>query len=213
MRPILSREPYSVGAGIERFGRERISMRILLILPVALMILAASGAQAQATDPYQWVGFTTTTFDGSGNGFGFTLMTSACRADFGGGARMCKSSEYMDSDTLNPTGIPVEGAWLRPSWRPVTATTSGAGFTMALDESGVKSDPARLSCNGWISASSNSTGLALRGASGGFNPENCSQSRPVTCCKPTPVAEPSASLSLPVGAVCLAGLSMLKGGA
>ena len=92
-------------------------MRLMLIIPAALMILAASAAQAQATNPYQWVGFTTTTFDGSGNGFGVTSMTTQCRADFGPGARMCKSSEYMDSDTLNPSGIPEDGAWLRPSWR------------------------------------------------------------------------------------------------
>ena len=46
-------------------------MRLILILLAALMILAASSAQAQTTDPYQWVGFTTTAFDGDGNGLGF----------------------------------------------------------------------------------------------------------------------------------------------
>ena len=108
-------------------------MRLLLILSAALMILAATAHHAQAADPYQWVGYTTTAFDGSGNGFGFTLMTSACRADFGPGARMCKSSEYMDSDTLNPSGIPVDGAWLRPSWRGFAGATSRLALDPRLD--------------------------------------------------------------------------------
>ena len=58
---------------------------------------------------YQWVGVTTVAYDGSGNGLGFTGMTSQCRADFGPGARMCKSEEVTDSDTLNFNAIPAVG--------------------------------------------------------------------------------------------------------
>jgi len=177
-------------------------MRLMIILAAALMILAASGAQAQATDPYQWVGFTTTTFDGSGNGFGFTSMTTQCRADFGPGARMCKSSEYMDSDTLNPSGIPADGAWLRPSWR-------GFSEGRALDESGVARALPDLACEGWNNTAPE--GLILT-PNGSFGHESCATARPVTCCAPVPIPEPAASLSLPIGAMGLAGLSMLKGG-
>ena len=180
-------------------------MRYLLILSAAFLILAASGAQAQAADPYQWVGFTTTTFDGSGNGFGFTLMTAQCRADFGPGARMCKSSEYMDSDTLNPSGIPVDGAWLRPSWRGFSGTGG-----IALDESGVRGEVgSNLSCQSWTAVSDNN-GLTVT-PGGSFAQDICATARPVACCKPTPVPTPSASLSLPIGALGLVGLSMLKG--
>ena len=34
-------------------------MRYVLLLTASLVILATSADQAQATDPYQWVGFTT----------------------------------------------------------------------------------------------------------------------------------------------------------
>jgi hypothetical protein len=48
-------------------------------------------------------------------------------------------------------------------------------------------------------------------ASGGIGRDGCHEPRPVACCKPTPIPEPSASLSLPIGAMGLVGLSMLKG--
>ena len=182
-------------------------MRFILILLAALMIVAATASYAQATDPYQWVGYTTNTFDGSGNGLGFVVMTSACRADFGAGARMCKSSEYMDSDTLNPSGIPVDGAWLRPSWRGFAGATS----RLALDETGVEASSRELTCIWWGDNNNSFRGLVLD-AGGGFARRSCDVQRPVTCCAPVPVAEPSASLSLPIGTVGLAALAALKGG-
>ena len=118
----------------------------------------------------------------------------------------------MDSDTLNSIGIPAEGCWIRPSWRPVTATTSGAGFTRALEETGQANDRRNLTCSGWSSKSGSNRALVIQ-PTGGFSGENCDIPRPVTCCAPVPIPEPSASLSLPIGAVGLAGLSMLKGGA
>ncbi len=129
-------------------------MRLILNLTASLMILAAAAAQAQAADPYQWVGFTSQDFDGVGNGFGFTLMTAQCRVDFGPGARMCKSSEYMDSDTLNPSGIPVEGAWIRPSWRGLYGADP-----QALDESGWSGNTRDLSCSGWSFTNASRRGL------------------------------------------------------
>ena len=145
---------------------------------------------------------------GSGNGFGFVGMTTACRADFGPGARMCKSSEYMDSDTLNPIGIPVNGAWLRPSWRGFAKPTTSFDAVRALDESGVQAQPVDLTCKNWLN--NFDRGLIL--ASGGFSSGTCDVQRPVTCCAPVPVAEPSASLALPLGTAWLAGLAAMKGG-
>ena len=56
-------------------------MRFLLILSFALLILAATASRTQAADPYQWVSYTTQTFDGAGNGYGFDGMTTQCRAE------------------------------------------------------------------------------------------------------------------------------------
>jgi hypothetical protein len=194
-----------MGTGIEKFGLERISMRFIItrtVLLVVLSVLATGVARAQ-TDPYQWVGNTSI---GYTCGDGFLLMTTQCRADFGPGTRMCKSEEIMDSDTLNPNGIPMDGCWLRPSWRP---HTNGDNIILALDESGVVGAPSSLTCGGWRNAG---LGLTIQ-PDGSFTLRSASETRPVACCKPTPVAEPSAALSLPIGAMGLVGLSMLKGSA
>jgi hypothetical protein len=188
-----------------------------MILAFALLVVSLPAA-AQTTDactvdngihvgspacPYQWVGATTVAYDGTGNGLGYTAMTSQCRADFGPGARMCKSEEVMDSDTLNLNQIPVEGCWLRPSWRPLQYAN---GAQWALDESGRIADPHRLSCVGWIAGpDSNVTGLALTQI--GVTLAACVEARPVACCKPTPVPAPTSSLTLPIGAASLASLA------
>ena len=120
----------------------------------------------------------------------------------------------MDSDTLNLNAIPVNGCWVRPTFQPVA--TGNTIYTPSLDVSGAflvgtsgTNFPDDFSCNGWSEASSSSRGLTLTG-SGGFGKQNCSDARPVACCKPTPIPEPSASLSLPVGVMGLAGLAAMK---
>lgn len=176
------------------------------LLLLAVVFLSGS---AFAADPYQWVGVTSVAFTGDGNGLGFVGMTTQCRADFGPGARMCTSQEILESDTLNPNAIPPDGCWARPSWAP-----NGIGV---LDESGSYASAATtLSCQSWTSNGAGSSGLALmpNGSIGWFSQAggqiSCDQSRPVACCKPTPVPTPSASNSLPIGAAGLLGLSFLK---
>jgi hypothetical protein len=186
-------------------------MRLMLmrtVLLAALLTVAAATSHAQ-TDPYQWVGITSLAFTGNGNGTGFVGMTSQCRADFGPGARMCKSVEVMDSDTLNFNAIPSVGCWLRPTWSPI----GGDSFGGLLDESGVVQEPFLMTCQAWTTAAfAGPEGLILTPA-GGFDHEACSVARPVACCKPTPIPAPSASLSLPIGVGALAALASMKGGA
>ena len=157
--------------------------------------------------PYQWVGATSITFDGrgdigSGTLLGFVGMTTQCRADFGAGARMCTSAEILNSDSLNFNAIPAGGCWLRPSW----ALAAGS---VAVDESGYSAGPSGLACLGWNGVGQ---GLHLKDT-GSIDQTGCTTILPVACCKPTPVPAPTSSLTLPIGAAALAGLSMLKGGA
>ncbi len=186
--------------------------RLVLITALTAILPLSAGAQDACTVdfgthvgspacPYQWVGVTSVAVDGSGSGLGFVGMTTQCRADFGPGARMCKSEEIMDSDTLNFNAIPVTGCWIRPSWRPIGGSS--------LDESGVAGGALSMSCVAWT-ATSGSNGLTLQ-PEGSFSTQFCGTSRPVACCKPFPVPAPSASLSLPIGVMGLVGLSMLKG--
>ncbi len=187
-------------------------MRIL-VLAVALVLLSAATAHAQATGscapqyvgspscPYQWVGITSVAFTGSGNGQGFVGMTSQCRVDFGPGARMCRSDEILRSDTLNPN-VAAGGCWVRPTYQP--------GFVGGvLDSSGTIIDNSLLACRGWTATAAG--GLTL--TPGGFIAGECSNAKPVACCKPIAVGEPQASLMLPTGVSVLAMLSILKGGA
>ena len=184
----------------------------MLARAVLFLVLALLPGIASAADPYQWVGATSIAVTGDGNGLGYVGMTTQCRADFGPGARMCKSEEVMDSDTLNPNAIPAAGCWIRPSWRL-------GDVGSALDESGATGSPLTMTCKRWTSANPMLYGLVLF-PNGGFSsdadpdgPTKCSISRPVACCKPTPVPAPSASLSIPIGAGALVWLSMLKGSA
>jgi hypothetical protein len=184
--------------------------RLFLIAAFAVVLPQLAGAQDACTVdsgvhvgspacPYQWVGATTATFSPLDDGLGFVGMTTTCRAEFGAGARMCTSKEIMDSDTLNLLAIPAGGCWVRPSW---------VG-SVGSDESGLNGNPGSLSCQ-------SGTALILD-AKGRFATSGCSTDNgaplPVACCKPTPIPEPSASLSLPMGALGLVGLSMMKGGA
>ncbi|MBW2501181.1 MAG: hypothetical protein JRF61_28195 [Deltaproteobacteria bacterium] len=191
--------------------------RSLLVL---ILLLTTAQAYAQETActvdagahvgtpacPYQFVGATSVLLNGAD---GFLMMTTQCRADYGPGARMCKTVEIMDSDTLDPNAIPERGCWVRPSWHPISTATEK---TRALDESGLSRDPAELSCKGW---SSNASGLYLH-PDGKFEVGGCGsqdKARAVACCKPIPVAEPITLFSIPIGAGALAGLAGGKGGA
>lgn len=201
-------------------------MRFALIL--LLVLVSSSSAVAQAIGscapsdvgspscPYQWVGATSVEFTGDGNGLGLVGMTTQCRADFGPGARMCKSEELMDSDTLNPNAVPQQGCWVRPSWRP--------GGNSGLDESGTEGGGESMSCRGWTVANAVQSGLTLLPGGGlatrTTNPQSdettpisCNTARPVACCKPIAVGEPQASMMLPTGVGMLAMWSMMKGGA
>ena len=64
------------------------------ILGIVAALVFAVGAQAQTTDPYQLVGFTTQPFPG---GSGVLTFTLACQADFGPPARMCTSVEVAET--------------------------------------------------------------------------------------------------------------------
>jgi len=135
--------------------------------------------------PYQWVGATSISFDGSGNGLGFVGMTTQCRADFGPGARMCTSKEIMESDTLDPNAIPAEGCWVRPVLLSIAWQTDVSGAKELAGDG--------MSCHGWSFSSSGLKGLRLTSA-GGFDSRGlgsrCSQVLPIACCKPTPIPVP-----------------------
>jgi hypothetical protein len=180
--------------------------RVALITVV--FALSATSIQAQAADPFQWVGVTTTNFDGDD---GFLSMTTACRTDFGSAARMCSSVEILESNTLIPD---IRECWVRAVFQPVATGTLPAA---TLDSSGVFLDglsrstgPENFTCNGWSTNSSNVNALVLK-PSGGFQVRGCGGNRPVACCAPVPVPEPAASLSIPVGAMGLMLLSSLRG--
>jgi hypothetical protein len=194
------------------------------VLAALVTLLVGASAHAQATVspcttfgpgspscPYQWVGVTSVAFTGDGNGLGFVGMTTQCRADFGAGARMCKSDEIQNSDSLNPNSIPASGCWVRPSWR-------GWESGRALDDSGVTGlangglagSGDAMSCFNWSINDSAFNGLVLS-SSGSTHTAGCQNPRPAACCKPIAVGEPQASLMLPTGVGVLAVLSVLKG--
>jgi len=178
------------------------------VVITASFAFSASSVHAQAADPYQWVGTTTQTFNGNS---GFLSMTTACRADFGAGARMCSTVEILESTTLTPN---VEECWVRPVFQPIG---NGSLSVMVLDATGVYLDgqdggtqPQNFTCNGWTNASSSRNGLVLR-VSGGFEIKQCGGNRPVACCAPIPVPEPNASLAIPTGVLGMVLLSSIRG--
>lgn len=180
-------------------------MRLAILLAPALLLSAPALAQ---TDPYQWVGNTTTLYDGAGNGLGFVGMTSQCRAEFGAGARMCTSQEILESDTLNFNAFAPSGCWVRPIYQP---HGNGTGTVSTLDASGrgqnggFGSNDGTMSCQGW--SATIQYGLSVN-AAGGFEPALCSQTRAIACCSPTPVPGPTSSL--PIGTLGIAVLASLR---
>jgi hypothetical protein len=181
-----------------------------LVLSLLLSLVVVASAQAQ-NDPYQWVGLTSVDFTGDGNGLGFVGMTTQCRADYGAGARMCSSVEILQSDNLNPNAIPPEDCWVRAS---IAGFATGGSINFyAIDASGAFASASGLTCGQWGADTSPTAGNGLvLSDDGRFRTALCSESRPAACCKPTPVGEPISSLTIPIGAGALAGLSMLKGG-
>jgi len=194
--------------------------RALLLALLTLFAATASaqfdpscGTTAATMCPYQWVGATSIAFDGSGNGLGFVGMTTQCRADFGPGARMCTSEEILQSDTLNLNDIPSQGCWLRPVFQPVASSSSGLSLDAtgtSSDEPGIGQSEEDLACQSWSTTETGREGLVLLEA-GSFRIQSCEAPRPVACCKPTPIPTPTSSLGVPIGALGLVGLSMLRG--
>ena len=60
---------------------------------------------------FEFVGVTTATFDGSGNGGGWFAMTTACEAEFPG-SRMIYTDEYFE--TVSPPAFEQANAWAQP---------------------------------------------------------------------------------------------------
>lgn len=185
---------------------------IALLLPLSAYAQALGSCAPELIGspscPYQWVGATTVSFTGDGNGLGFVGMTTQCRADFGPGSRMCTSSEIINSDTLNPNSIPAQGCWVKPSPR-----LGDASALALLDDSGIRHQYYDLNCLGWRSSSSN-FGLTLTSDGVLISAEpaaSCSAAKPIACCKPIAVGEPQASMMLPAGVGVLAALSSLRG--
>jgi hypothetical protein len=204
-------------------------MRFLPLAALLFFIPLSAGAQDACTAdfgthigspacPYQWVGATTVRFDGSGqfelNGgvrVGFVGMTSQCRAEFGPGARMCRSGDILSSDTLNLNGIPQNGCWIAPS-------LVGGNYGYQLDATGGAVEgqfntsgntKTTLSCDGWRLGGSPYRGMSLL-ENGSFYASECATYRAVACCKPQPVPAPTSSLMLPIGVSGLAALSLIK---
>lgn len=184
----------------------RVSSLVVLVIVVSGLITAS--VQAQTADPFQWIGVTAAKFKGDA---GFLNLTAACRDEFGASARMCSSVEILESNTLIPD---IGECWVRAVFQPIATGSPGVA---TMDASGVYLDglsastsPENFTCDGWSSDSSNASALVLK-PSGGFAVRGCGTNRPVSCCAPVPVPEPSASLSIPAGAIGLMLLSSLRG--
>lgn len=159
----------------------------MLRMLVITMVLALAGAAQAQTDPYQFVGFSTATVQGDAGVFG---MTAQCQATFDATARMCTSVEVMETVVLPSSLPPNTSGWVRPVFVP---TGSGSGFV--IDAGGEQSSD--LSCRGWSTSYSGNSGLVVDD-DGRISTQNysshCNQARPVACCKPVPLPEPSALL-------------------
>jgi hypothetical protein len=103
--------------------------RLLFALVAALLIPISASAQ--------YVGVTSTTFDGGQGVFTYNIGCHAAHR----GSRMCTSTEVMN--TVNPpiVGSSGETAWVRPVHQP-----GGSVDLYLLDASGEKA----LSWDGWF---------------------------------------------------------------
>jgi hypothetical protein len=192
-----------LGLGLVGLASRRRTRALALVLPFALLI-GAESASARSSDPFQIVGVTSTSHLG---GEGVRTFTLACQADYGPAARMCTSEEVLQT-VVWP--VIEADAWVRP----VFVSTSGIGGA-EVDVSGVKGDSQYMSCYGWNDSTINYSGMtvttagAIRFSDVMGNGLRCDVPRRVACCKRVP--EPSAALSLPIGALGLAGLAAMKG--
>ena len=139
------------------------------LLLLAMTIGYAWQAHAQAA-PYQLVGFSSRNFRGDA---GVRGMTRGCQDDFGAAARMCTSTEALQ--TVAWPQADVSPAWLQP------VIVSGSTGT---DASGVNASAPRLSCAGWSQVAT--TGLTVDSV-GSFRTSDCNNARRVACCAPVPL--------------------------
>jgi len=147
-------------------------MRLKFVLVVvAVLAVTASAAQAgggATTDPVQLVGFTTATLKGDS---GVLAFTAACQNDFDAPARMCKSTEVLET-VVRPASL-TGTAWVLPVIVPVTNGTDASGAFAG--------SPAALSCNAW--SEGGGTGLSVD-ATGAMQPRDCGNTLSVACCEP-----------------------------
>jgi hypothetical protein len=120
----------------------------------------------------QLIGLTTETFTGDEGLLGFT---AACQAQYPG-TRLCTSQEVIRTTTI-PAGL-SGSAWV------LFTPTGGPGNGTIVDASGVTNSPHLLTCDGWIVAAGNTTGLAVEfsAQNGSFAAQLCSEPRKVSCC-------------------------------
>ena len=131
------------------------------------------GPPGAASRAFRFVGVTTTTFDGSGNGGGWLAMTRACAADFPG-SRMAFSDEIRS--TLNPPDIPAI-AWIQPRFTIVDVR----GFL--FDATGNQFRSLSYDCGSWTSNLAG-TGGGIVTPSGGIGLHGCFNVAPVACAAP-----------------------------
>jgi hypothetical protein len=164
-----------------------------------LISLTAAAAHAQAADPYQLVGFSTNSVFGDE---GVIEMGIECQADFGWGARMCASTEVMET-VVFPQGLAGD-AWIQPAYKGFGFGGSGSSYRV-LEASG-RVNSSGMNCNGWTGTTG--TGLSVSNV-GGFSEAGCAIARPVACCQPIPISEPPTSMLQGTGVAALALLAAL----
>ena len=118
--------------------------------------------QTTGCPQYQFVGFTTSTYNGSQ---GILTYTNTCNQEFPG-SRMCTYGEFYTTSPF-PSVDANTIAWIWP-WDNKTSR----GF--------INND-----CSAWISTLSSESGAVIRG-DGAATTELCSSTLPIACCAPVP---------------------------
>jgi hypothetical protein len=154
-------------------------MRWMAMLGVVVVwVVAAAAAQAGSgatTDPVQLVGFTSAPFKG---GVGVRTLTQACQAEFDAAARMCRSTEVLET-VVWPAAL-TGSAWVMPVYVPGTNGTDASGANSG--------SPAGLSCAAW--SEGGGAGLSVD-ATGAMQPRDCGNTLSVACCEPVRMPKPS----------------------
>ena len=113
--------------------------------------------------PLDCVGCSTEVGSGSTGVGGFGGI---CRDEFGPGARMCKSTEILDSTTLPDSGALMR-CWVRPVFQPLARDAGTDPEPVVLDASGQDNFTSpgltrgSLSCSGWASSKNTLEGLLV----------------------------------------------------